>query len=498
MHEADSWGTEFIFILPPNNPALFQAYCCFFGRSSENDIVLNIEYTRIDNSNAAKKKDKFRFNSYLCYDFDHLAMNDTIEGLHMLGNDRIHVTSSDKISVLCYINDLKTLVDAFLVHPVGMGGDYYAFSLPGRSTMTLYFLPLGATNETISQSHCVHNVSITVKQNNKLETIKQNMKAGSLWQYTAPIEQTVSVWIRDRLNNPITKGRMMVIASIRNVSVSGVKRIGFGCFMPTPMIVDQCAKLINPAYHPAQKKFAENLLLTAPSPRCPQDTINITNIMTEQSKSLLMKWNKGAEEINTRDKIFKEIFSITSEITMMNIVNYGDSKGIYIHEIPEFSQWITDDTLSINLPSGFKGVAHILVANGEKPPYDIVEQEMRINGSGMRRFSIEQFNRYLPIVIGEVNGNFIGYVAAINLRSIPSPIFAKPDTTTVLLTTTIMTTTEEGCLVDFTEAKPSTSMVSKQLKIQNAATQNASISILLSNNLFAIYLCLMIYSEIEQ
>lgn len=64
----------------------------------------------------------------------------------------------------------------FSVHPVGMGGDYYAFSLPGPSTTTLYFLPLGTTNETISQSHGVHNVSITVRQNNKLETIKQSMK----------------------------------------------------------------------------------------------------------------------------------------------------------------------------------------------------------------------------------------------------------------------------------------------------------------------------------
>ncbi|EFO16009.1 hypothetical protein LOAG_12500 [Loa loa] len=57
-----------------------------------------------------------------------------------------------------------------------MGGDYYGFSLPGPSTTTLYFLPLGATNETISQSYGIHNVSITVRQNNKSEMIKQIMK----------------------------------------------------------------------------------------------------------------------------------------------------------------------------------------------------------------------------------------------------------------------------------------------------------------------------------
>lgn len=71
-----------------------------------------------------------------------------------------------------------------------------------------------------------------------------SVQAGSLWQYTIPVEQTVSVWIRDELNKSTTvrnfeMARIMVIASIRNVSISGVKKAGFACFMPTPMVVDR-------------------------------------------------------------------------------------------------------------------------------------------------------------------------------------------------------------------------------------------------------------------
>ncbi|EJW78953.1 hypothetical protein WUBG_10138, partial [Wuchereria bancrofti] len=57
-------------------------------------------------------------------------------------------------------------------YPVGMGGDYYGFSLPGNSTVTIYLLPLERINETIPENH---HISIIEKQDNELKTIKQNM-----------------------------------------------------------------------------------------------------------------------------------------------------------------------------------------------------------------------------------------------------------------------------------------------------------------------------------
>lgn len=42
--------------------------------------------------------------------------------------------------------------------------------------MSLYFLPLGATNKTISGSHGDHDVKITLRQKDELKTIRQNMK----------------------------------------------------------------------------------------------------------------------------------------------------------------------------------------------------------------------------------------------------------------------------------------------------------------------------------
>ncbi|EFO15332.2 hypothetical protein LOAG_13178 [Loa loa] len=146
------------------------------------NVTVNIEYNILSNKNGSsairKKVDKVVIRASYEYKFYNLVTDNTTGGLHMLGNNQIHITSLDKISIIAYVSDTKSAIDYFLVHPVGMGGDYYGFSLPGPSTTTLYFLPLGATNETISQSYGIHNVSITVRQNNKSEMIKQIMKVG--------------------------------------------------------------------------------------------------------------------------------------------------------------------------------------------------------------------------------------------------------------------------------------------------------------------------------
>ncbi|KAK6114687.1 hypothetical protein QQG55_57125 [Brugia pahangi] len=157
--------------------------------NKEANITVNIEYNSKSNNTEiiARKKDKFHFKNFYKYDFHNLAMDDIVqEGLHMLKDNRIYVISSDKISINCHIFDLESVVDLLTVYPVGMGGDYYGFSLPGSSTVTIYLLPLERTNETISETH---HISIIEKQNNKLKTIKQNMKAGSLWQFTAYVEK---------------------------------------------------------------------------------------------------------------------------------------------------------------------------------------------------------------------------------------------------------------------------------------------------------------------
>uniref|UniRef100_A0A183HM07 Glyco_hydro_38C domain-containing protein n=1 Tax=Onchocerca flexuosa TaxID=387005 RepID=A0A183HM07_9BILA len=199
--EADSWGTEFIFVLPSNSRNINRAACHIFGMNKQENITVNIEYSvsssEIDNSVVGRKKDNIIFKGHykfmrysalpleveikkkmikLQYDFDNLVVDDTVKGLHMLANNQIHISSSNKISIIAYTIDEKSAADYFLVHPVGMGGDFYAFSLPGPSTVTLYFLPLGATNKTILQSHGVHNVLITARENDKLEIMNQTMQ----------------------------------------------------------------------------------------------------------------------------------------------------------------------------------------------------------------------------------------------------------------------------------------------------------------------------------
>ncbi|VDM91996.1 unnamed protein product [Litomosoides sigmodontis] len=179
-YEADSWGTEFIFVLPGSSHNVNGSGCHIFGMDRQKDIKVNIEYNALNNdhknSSRVRKKDEVVIRASHKYRFNDFKMNDFIDGLHILRDYRIHVTSSEKISIIAYVSDTKSATDYFLVHPVGMGGDYYAFSLPGRSIMSLYFLPLGATNQATSQSDDVHSVSITLRQKNKLKIVKQNMK----------------------------------------------------------------------------------------------------------------------------------------------------------------------------------------------------------------------------------------------------------------------------------------------------------------------------------
>ncbi|KAL3997230.1 hypothetical protein ACH3XW_10015 [Acanthocheilonema viteae] len=505
---ADSWGTEFIFIIPPNKLVAFHAFCYIFAWNKNTYVALNIEYTKIDNAKVTRKMDSVEFRSFRRYDFENLVMMEGNEGLQMLGNDRIHIIASEKISLTCYTYDHNSFADMFLVHPVGMGGDFYAFSLPGRSTMTLYLLPLGATNETISQSYDVHSVSLKVRQKNKIINIKQDMKAGSLWQYRERVEQTISIWIHDELNNTdvrksvqnnsiIKIARMIVIASIRDIAIAGTKKNDFACFMPTPMIVDRCARLTNPTYHPARQAFAHNLLFTAPSHLCPEETIDIKSDLTTEWTSLSVKWDEDVEEVSMKKIGDKSKFIMQSGRTMMNIINYGGSNGIYLHEIPEYSQWISDESFTTWVPPGFIGAAYALMASGETPS-NLSLYKLSLNTHSAYRLSFQgKFTRYLPIIIGEGNGTSIGYIPAINLRHILQPIFAAPTTIAPLTTTTVtetVTAEDEECIADFAVINSSTkSPTSTRIKMRKIASLMA-----LSNSLFAICICFMAYSENEQ
>lgn len=73
--------------------------------------------------------------------------------------------------------------------------------------------------------------------------------------------------------------------------------------------------MANLAYYPMPKNVSNNLLLTAPSHSCAEDEIDIRNGMTAESKSLLVKWDKGVEYINVGD-ISTEAFVISSRFLL--------------------------------------------------------------------------------------------------------------------------------------------------------------------------------------
>lgn len=42
----------------------------------------------------------------------------------------------------------------------------------------------------------------------------------------------------------------------------------------------------------------------------------------------------------------------------MNIVHYGRNKGVFLHEIPAYSQWVSGDT-PIVVPKGSKATLYV-------------------------------------------------------------------------------------------------------------------------------------------
>ncbi|VDM92924.1 unnamed protein product [Onchocerca ochengi] len=322
----------------------------------------------------------------------------------------------------------------------------------------------------------------------------------------------MSVWIRDQLDNPnvtkqvksrlrtksiIEKARLIVIASARDILVPG-QSTDFGCYMPTPMIVNRCAKLVTPAYYPANKAFTTNLLFTAPSHLCPQEIIDLKTSIVK-SNTISMKWDKAAKLINMKDKVSKETFAITSETTIMNIVHRGGSSGSFIHEVPAYSQWVNGDS-AIIVPEGTKATLVILaddygreatMESFEYPLFEVMDDVSsdfslflytRPLEPGVYRVGIDQElgGRYIAIIMAEFSQYSIGYVAAINLHRIPPPIFLEYSST-ASLTTTELTTTP---LIVSTMTTVTT-------------TQTASL-VVLSNNLFAICICFIIYRESKQ
>ncbi|KAK6114688.1 hypothetical protein QQG55_57130 [Brugia pahangi] len=244
--------------------------------------------------------------------------------------------------------------------------------------------------------------------------------------------------------------------------------------MPTPMIVDRCARLTIPAYYPMNKAFANNILLTAPSNDCPMENVDIIFAKVDL---LPMKWNKSPEPINVNEKFCKKSLAIKSTTTSMNIINYGGNKGIFIHEIPAYSQWINDDIFPVIVPEGSHASLHVILSN----------------------YSEKAVRKNVQNVIIEFNHTSIGYIAAISLPRISPPMFTKyshiihlkkikPEATTLLTTTT-----EEECFVDATATEP----VAAPLIATTKITQGASVNIL-SNNLFAICIFFIVCAERKQ
>uniref|UniRef100_A0A915PLI8 IgGFc-binding protein N-terminal domain-containing protein n=1 Tax=Setaria digitata TaxID=48799 RepID=A0A915PLI8_9BILA len=486
--EADSWGTEFIFVLPSTgNYEIAETACYLFGMDREISITVHadygvIQYTRDNKPKLREIKQQLTFKGFHKYEIESWKMDEIKEGLHMLLNTRIHITATDKISINCYVSDVTGAVDYFLVHPVGMGGNYYSFSIPTHITATVYFLPLGATNQTIWQEHGVHDVSITIGENNQL-------KAGSLWQYTTATQKPISLWIRDQLEEFVSKPklrnsldqmnvtRLLIVVSVRGMHSREGVDADIAHYMPTTMIVDRCAELRIPAHYPVAKSFSNDVLMTAPSPFCPQETIEIKTSLTE-SDSLLMKWDETSSIISLHGKISKDTFIISSQTTIMNIVHCGGENGFFLHEVPPYSQWVNGDS-AVVIPPDHKATLYVLADDygreatleGHEYPYfetleDIVSDFSLFlyKGtliSGAYRIGIDQElgGRYIAIVIGESDRSSIAYVAAINLN-----LTTREPTTTPLLASTMTTVT---------------------------TTQTASLDVI-SNNLFAICVCLIV------
>uniref|UniRef100_A0A1I7VWQ4 IgGFc_binding domain-containing protein n=1 Tax=Loa loa TaxID=7209 RepID=A0A1I7VWQ4_LOALO len=340
----DTYGREFIFVYPPNNSgsSRMNATLNIINPDTKQSATVTVEYPEfgtIGEKITARRCTAtlvVKVLSSAMFKFNNSVILDNInDGLHLYEDARIVVHSTTPITLIAHNVDVSGARDSFLVLPISMAGNHYAFALPSSSlsgSTMVYFIPVKAE---LNQQ-----ITINLIRKASSRSYKHAVQVDKVLAFSLSGE-SVTFWAHSNFT-------FVIVAAVRGLpTVKGSNVFDFGCFMPSSVPTMDCDKLSVKDNHIVPLLTGKYHMLTPVFVECESVGISIHG----SNKVIKMKRLISTFVETSNPMVFDEYGNIAaiSTKTMLNVIRYGGynigvlnyEEGGYLHEIPAVSQFIS-------------------------------------------------------------------------------------------------------------------------------------------------------------
>ncbi|VIO89023.1 Uncharacterized protein BM_BM9924 [Brugia malayi] len=474
-NDMDTYGREFVFVYPPNNSGSIgmEATLSIINPNTKQSANVIVEYpefdTNGDNITTTRHTASLvvKVLSSVLFKFNEsVILNNINDGLHSYVDARIVVHSTILITLIAHNVDISGARDSFLVLPISMAGNHYAFTLPPSSALgstIVYFLPVKAK----------HNQYVTINSIRSTSSCscKHTVQVGEMLAFSSS-EESITLWAHSNFT-------FVIVAAVRRLpTAKGSDVFDFGCFMPSSVPITGCDKLKDNYVMPLLT--GKHHLLTPLSVECKSVEISIhgSNKIVK-TKRLISTFPEATNSIVLDEYGNTAAISTT---TVLNVIRYGGynvgtlnyEEGGYLDEVPAISQFISG-MIPVIIPSDSNQVT--VIADYKAMSSAFFDSEISLsfatlpflNGSlyyssgtvspGFHFFYADGL--YIIFISGRMNNSAYGFVPAFNSRKVVKIDSITPSFTEFLDGTT---TTKKQTLV--------TSAVRELISNDNISTRN--------------------------
>uniref|UniRef100_A0A915Q5G2 IgGFc-binding protein N-terminal domain-containing protein n=1 Tax=Setaria digitata TaxID=48799 RepID=A0A915Q5G2_9BILA len=428
----DTYGREFVFVYPPNNSGSsgVKATLNIINPDTKRHAIITVEYPEfhsIDDKITAIRRTTtlhVKVLSTVLFEFNRSVILDSISnGLHSYEDARIVVHSSVLVSLLAHNEDATGARDSFLVLPISMAGNHYAFALPASALSGSTFIYLMPTIPTP-----VQRITLSLIREASSCACSHIVQRGKMLVFRSSGE---NITLRADSDDTF----VIVAAVLELPTVKGSNVSDFGCFMPSAVPVTDCSKLLVQEEHVAPLLTGKYYLLTMPSAECESAEISI------QGVNKIINWKRLIPSLADISNLiaFNEYGNMAaiSTIIMLNVIRYGGysvgmlnyEEGAYLHEVPAISQFISG-MIPVIVPSDSNQITVIADHKAMSSAYFDGEISLSfaplpfLNGSfyyasgtvpsGFHFFYADGL--YLVFVSGRINNSAYGFIPAFNSK----------------------------------------------------------------------------------
>ncbi|CAG9537069.1 unnamed protein product [Cercopithifilaria johnstoni] len=432
--EVDTYGRDFIFVYPPNNSGSsgMNATLSIINPDTRHHANVTIEYPEFNTIgdkitvirhttiSVVKVMSRNLLNFHKSVILDNIT-----NGLRSYLDARIVVHSTIPITLIANSMDVYGAQDSFLVLPISMAGNHYAFTLPASSSSgstLIYFLPVKAEPNQYITINFVHEAFSS--------SCKYTAKVGKMLVFSLS-GKSVTFWARSNFT-------FIIVAAVRGLPTKKKSNIlDFGCFMPSPMPTMDCDKLSVRDSHVTPLLTGKYYFLTPPSFKCGSVEISIYG----SNKAVKTKHLLSTSIQSSNPVILDEYGNMAAISTtiMLNVIRYGGynvgalnyEEGGYLHEVPTISQFITG-MIPIIVPSDSNQIT--VIADYKAMSSAFFDGEISLSftvlpflhnslyyatgtvSSGFHFFYADGL--YIIFITGRTNNSAYGYIPAFNSRKV--------------------------------------------------------------------------------